>query len=128
MDDAQLGALMRLFARHDADLDGALTLAEFDALMRQLELGETEAKAEAEAGGRGGGGGMAEASGLDWSGDATLGTRLAFQRANLNGGGDGGTIDFNELVTLLGSDPHAPAPAPPRSRLPSQRDENSPCV
>merc|ERR1719424_1154100 len=54
---------------------------------------------------------MAEAGGLDWSGDATLGTRLAFQRANLNGGGDGGTIDFNELVTLLGSDPHAPAPA-----------------
>ena len=99
MDDAQLDALMRLFARHDVDMDGALTLTEFDALMRQLERGETEDGTQAEA----------EAVGLDWSGDATLGRRLAFQRANLNSGRDGGTIDFNELVTLLGSDLHAPA-------------------
>ena len=99
MDDAQLDALMRLFARHDVDMDGALTLTEFDALMRQLERGETEDGTQAEA----------EAVGLDWSGDATLGRRLAFQRANLNSGGDGGTIDFNELVTLLGSDLHSPA-------------------
>ena len=114
MDDAQLGALMRIFARHDVDLDGALTLAEFDSLMRQLELGETEAEAEAEPGAEAGGGGGGGALWLGlgqteaWSGGADLGTRLAFQRANLNGGGNGGSIDFNELVILLGTDPHAP--------------------
>lgn len=98
LDDAQLGALMRLFARHDVDLDGALTLPEFDSLMRQLELDEIEAGAEpgAWAG--------EELGGAAWSGAAALGTRLAFQRANLSGNG---SVDFNELVILLGSDAHA---------------------
>ena len=101
LDDAQLDDLMRLFARHDADLDGGLALPEFCSLMRQLEMGD--GKAEAEDGDEGGAedGARAGAGGVAGAGGGGLGARLAFQRAKL---GCSGSVDLNELVILLGSD------------------------